>query len=450
MMKWMLLVLALSVLPVLGAGAETADMIPPRELPETEGLPELMRMNDGTPVVTAEDWAIRREELMDMYAYYMYGYMPDRANETLTYAIEEEPVTGQKLLTITVAVGDKSASFSVLVTLPTVDAPEKGYPFYIEYTPWHYQNWFTKEWVTEVSNNCAYAAQRGYAGVNYDTAQVAKDNATYFGAFYKLYPYNKVKHEEQRGTLLAWAWGVSKIIDAMEMGAGAELNIDPANAIVGGVSRFGKGAAVAGAYDQRIRVVVPSCSGAGGIAIYRTSNSGKTYDLTSLGGSAAWVNESRNEPFGNLQGGEGYWFCGNFARIPSVKALPVDQHMLCALVAAPDRHLIIVTGIESEGWNNTEGQCLAYAASQPVWDLLGCGDQNNMLIHLNGHAILPEDMQAILDYCDVHLYGKDPAQVETNLADMKGNLFLVENRDVLHEYFAPYLDDAVEDTTDGE
>lgn len=438
MLKWpLLLLLILALAPA--AMAEDA-LTPPRELPETEGFPELMRLQNGDPVITPEDWARRREELMELYSCYMYGYMPDKAQETLTYTIEDEPVTGSKLLTISVAAGGKSASFSVLVTLPDTPAPEAGYPFYVEYTPWHYQNWFTKEWVTEVSYNCAYAASRGYAGINYDTAQVAKDNATYFGAFYKLYPYNKVKHEEQRGTLLAWAWGVSKIIDAMEAGAGAELNIDPAMSLVGGVSRFGKGAAVAGAYDQRIRVVIPSCSGAGGVAVYRTSNSGKTYDLTSLGGSAAWVNESRNEPFGNLQGGEGYWFCGNFARIPSVKALPVDQHMLCALAAAPDRHMIIVTGIESEGWNNTEGQCLAYIASQPVWDLLGCPDQNNMLIHLNGHAILPEDMQYILDYCDVHLYGKDPGDVPSDLSQMKGNLFLEHNRGVLHEYFAPYLD----------
>lgn len=442
MMKWiLLLMLTLMVCPFGAAGAETVELIPPKQLPEVEGFPELMRFQNGDPVETVEDWERRREELMELYSYYMYGYMPDKTQEKLSYAIEDEPVTGSKLLTITVEANERSASFSVLVTLPETEAPEAGYPFYVEYTPWHYQNWFTKEWVTEVSANCAYAASRGYAGVNYDTSLVAKDNATYFGAFYTLYPYEKytLNTQTQNGTLLAWAWGVSKIIDAMEAGAGAEMNIDPANSLVGGVSRYGKGVAVAGAYDRRIRVVIPSCSGAGGIATYRTNNSGKTYDLTSLGGSSAWTNESANEPFGNLKGGEGYWFCGNFAKIPTVKSLPVDQHMLAALVADPDRHMIIVTGIESEGWNNTEGQCLAYAASQAAWDLLGCGDQNNMLIHLNGHAILPSDMQYILDYCDVHLYGKSPDEVESDLTQMKGNLFLEHNRDVLHEYFAPYL-----------
>lgn len=440
-MKRMLAMLLTVMLCPVCACAEQAALPRASMLPALEGFPELMRFADGREVVTVEDWALRRAEIMELYARYMYGYMPDKSREKLTYVISDEPVTGGKLLEITVEHDGRSASFDVLFTLPATPAPEGGYPFYLEYTPWHYQHWVTKQWITEVSYNCRYAASRGYAGVNYDPTAVAKDNATYFGAFYKLYPYDRsnIHGDDQNGTLLAWAWGVSKVIDALEQGAGAELNVNPALSLVAGVSRYGKGAAVAGAYDQRIRVTIPSCSGLGGMAVYRTNNSGKTYDLTSLGGSAGWVNESRNEPLSLLQDGERYWFCGNFAKIPGVEAIPVDQHMLAALLAGPDRHMILVTGIESEGWNNTEGQCLAYVASQPVWDLLGVPGNNNMLIHLNGHAVLPSDMVYILDYCDVHLLGADPASVTSDLSQMKGNLFLEHNRDVLHEYFAPYI-----------
>ncbi|MBQ8150329.1 MAG: hypothetical protein IJ041_07405 [Clostridia bacterium] len=422
--------------PVAAARAEAAPSLPqPKDLPAIDGLPELLVFQDGTPVITPEDWARRRQELLTLYSHYMYGYMPDAAQETLTWTLADEPVTGEKLLTITVATAGASASFSVLVTLPQGERPEGGFPYFIEYMPHHYQSWFTREWVTEVSPNCRQAATRGYAGINYDCSAVAQDNRSTTGAFYTLYPHRPKDQNSRNGTLLAWAWGVSKIIDAMEQGAGAELGINPALSLVGGVSRYGKSAAVAGAYDERIKVVIPACSGAGGIATYRTNNSGKTYDLTSLGGPEAWVNESANEPLSNLQGGEGYWFCGRFAIIPSVQQIPVDQHMLAALVASPDRHMIIVTGITSEGWNNTEGQCLAYAASQPAWDLLGCGDHNNMIIHLDGHAILPSDLQMILDYCDVHLFGKSPDEVESDLSQMKGNLFLEHNRDRLYPEF---------------
>ena len=192
---------------------------------------------------------------------------------------------------------------------------------------------------------------------------------------------------------------------------------------------------IAGAYDERFRVTIPACSGAGGIALFRTDNHGKVYDLSSLGGPDAWVNESINEPFENLQGGEGYWFCPAFRKAAGAAALPVDQHMLCALAAGKDRHMMIVTGITSEGWNNTEGQCLAYVASQRVWDMLGAGAHNNMIIHLDGHAILPSDLEKILDYCDVHLTGKKKDSVPGSRSGMKGELFLEENREKLCSLF---------------
>ena len=407
--------------------------------PETGKLPELLRFENGDSVITPEDWKRRRRELIRLYSEYVYGYMPEKEKETVTWDLREDPETGGTLMTITVSAEGCSASFSVLAGLPAQKAPEGGFPFYIEYWPWHYQNWFTKEWVTGFSYNCRYAMERGYACFQYDCGQVSADNETRAGAFFTLYPYAEDDPAEQRGVLLAWAWGVSKILDALEAGAGQALGINPRLSLAGGVSRYGKSAAVAGAYDERIRVTVPSCSGAGGTAVFRTDNHGKTYDLTSLGGPVQWTNESVNEPFSNLQGGEGYWFCGNFTRLASAEALPVDQHMLCALAAGRERHLILVTGIVSEGWNNTEGQCLAYAASQPVWDLLGCGEQNNMIIHLDGHAILHTDMEMILDYCDVCLTGKQRADFRMLQDKMRGNLFLQDNRDRLDPLFGPYL-----------
>ncbi len=411
----------------------------PEELQEINGLPELMRFENGESVRTPGDWEARREEILGLYSEYMYGYWPDRNRETVTWALNGDPETGGILLHITVSANEREVSFPVLIGIPESEPPAGGLPFYIEYWPWHYQNWFTKEWVTGFSDNCRYAMERGYAGIQYDCSRVAPDNDSRIGAFYSLYPWDPEKPDQQRGTLLAWAWGVSKIIDAMEAGAGEALRINPQMALAAGVSRYGKSAAVAGAYDERIRVTIPSCSGAGGTAVYRTDNHGKTYNLTSLGGPESWTNDSINEPFSNLQGGEGYWFCGNFARIPSVRHLPTDQHMLCALAAGRQRHLIIVTGITSEGWNNTEGQCLAFAAAQPVWDLLGCRSQNNMLIHLDGHAILRQDMEYILDYCDVYLLHIPLENVRSDFGRMKGNLFLQDNRDILDPLFGNYI-----------
>ena len=429
-------ILLLILIPALLCAALPggADMPDPALLPERPAIPELMTFSDGSPVVTPEDWARRRAEILDLYAGYVYGRMPDPAGETLAWSVADAPDLGGKMLTVTVTVGENTGELSYLVTLPEGEPPAGGRPYFVEYMPWH-MTWGGQTF-DGPSQNCLYAASRGWAGINYDPSQAAADNAMHFGAFYRLYRYDAVQRDEQRGVLLAWAWGVSKLIDALEAGAGAELGIDPALSVVGGVSRWGKSAAVAGAYDPRIAVTVPSCSGAGGVAMFRTANEGKTYDLTSLGGPAAWVNESRNEPFSNLRDGEGYWFCGNFRRLRGPEYLPVDQHMLCALIAGEGRHLIVVTGITSEGWNNTEGQCLAWLAAKPAWELLGVGDNTHFLTHLDGHAILLSDMERILDYGDAVLPGRGGAEP---LPPMQGEIFLTENRGVLDEAFDAYL-----------
>ncbi len=411
---------------------ETMMYTDPKVLPQLECMPELLRFLDGTEVKTPEDWQKRREEILGLYQYYIYGYLPDKAAETVSYTLSPLADASGYDMTVTVSAGEKTASFTVTVTLPKTEAPDGGYPYFVEYI-WAWPGF------PAVSQNQQYAASRGYAGIAYNPIPIAADNNTFTGAYYTLHPYYTKDPNDKTGVLLAWAWGVSKIIDAMEMGAGAKMNINPALSLVGGVSRYGKSVAVAGAYDERIKVCIPSCSGGGGLAPFRTSNHGKTYDLTSLGGAAAWTNTSINEPLSNLKGGEGYWFTWNFRYLASPEVIPVEQYMLSALTAHPDRHMIIVTGITSEGWNNTEGQCFSFLASQPVWDLLGCPDQNNMIIHLDGHAILPSDMVYILDYCDVHLFGKDPADVKRDLSQMKGNLFLEHNRDVLGDEFAPYM-----------
>ena len=90
----------------------------PDMLKETGGLPELLRFENGDPVRTPGDWTRRRAEILDLYGAYVYGYMPDRASEKLSWSLEDEPVTGGTLLNISVSVEERSASFAVLVGLP--------------------------------------------------------------------------------------------------------------------------------------------------------------------------------------------------------------------------------------------------------------------------------------------------------------------------------------------
>ena len=379
----------------------------PLKLTLNYAIPDLMTFQDGTKVETAEHWTRRRAEIKGLYEYYMYGYLPDGSEETLTWTIEHNT------LNITVAREDRSVTLNVPFTLPQGTAPQGGWPYYVEYSWWG------------LNEAGQYAVDNGYAAFAYSPYAVAADNTSYTGAFYTLYPYGD-HPTTQTGVLVAWGWGISKIIDALEMGAGEALGVNPVNSVVGGVSRFGKSAAVAGAFDERIKICIPSCSGAGGLGMLRYDCGGKTFDLSSLGyvndqGTGLWTNGTC-ESFSVIRSSsERHWFNQNFRLTPSPQMLPFDQHFLAALCADKDRHYIVVTGIVSEEWNNVEGQTMAFVGAQPAWDLLGAGDNNNMIVHLNGHAILKSDMELIIDYCNAALYGIVP---ERDLSAIKTNVFM--------------------------
>jgi hypothetical protein len=134
------------------------------------------------------------------------------------------------------------------------------------------------------------------------------------GKFYDLYGSS-----HSAGALTAWAWGVSRIIDALEL-TKAQTGIDPTRIGVTGCSRNGKGAFVAGALDSRIALTLPQESGAGGAGCWRietwqNANGYKVQDATEIVG-------------------ENPWFSPNFnSYVNNINQLPFDHHMLAALVS---------------------------------------------------------------------------------------------------------------------
>jgi hypothetical protein len=68
--------------------------------------------------------------------------------------------------------------------------------------------------------------------------------------FYPAYP------NYDWGLLRGWAWGVSRIVDYLETDSSV-YKIDRTKLIVTGVSRTGKSALVAGAFDDRLAMIAP-------------------------------------------------------------------------------------------------------------------------------------------------------------------------------------------------
>ncbi|MBQ8622847.1 MAG: hypothetical protein IJ424_00480 [Oscillospiraceae bacterium] len=382
-----------------------------KDIEQNAEYPDPFVMLDGTEMETADDWVARRKEISDMYQYYMYGVWRDGSDEIVTYDYKDGTLT---VYIERISTGAK-AQFAATVKLPdsSVNAPSKaGYPVVVGMHGGISEDVANKNGFATITINSDW----------FSPHPIASDDTRHTGAFYDLYPYGNT-WQEQTGVLMAWSWGCSKILDALEAGLGEELNIDSTNSIVTGVSRYGKAAAVCGAFEPRFKMVAPSCSGAGGLALYRYVSKGKTYDFSSKGAAAAYT-YGDNEPLGSLQSsGEVGWFNNNFKQFKNANHLPVDQYMLASLAADEDRYMFIIGSCIYEDWVNAPAMWYTYLASKQIYDYLGVGDNIKINIHKEGHAVIEEDMQYMTEYFKKMVYGIEP---ESDLSVLDTSVFALE------------------------
>jgi hypothetical protein len=152
------------------------------------------------------------------------------------------------------------------------------------------------------------------------------------------------------GALRAWAWGASRAVDYFE----TNPDIDEKRVVIEGLSRYGKAAIVALAYEPRIAIGFIGSSGAGGAKILRRIFGEQVENLASSG--------------------EYHWFTPNFIKYAgplTALDLPVDAHQLVAL-CAPRPVFISVGSPKIEGqWIDAKGMFLAGVHAGPVYELLG-------------------------------------------------------------------------------
>lgn len=397
----------------------------------SSNYPNPFIFNDSTKKFVPGLWPERAEELLQGYQHDMYGYI--RSGENIDYSISDEgavivsffgtkPAEGAMNLTVGVALKDNASrriEFSVPVFLPDaskVSKPEKGWPFIVCMHPIEPQQ---------------YALDHGFAVIILNTTLIAADNSARTGLFYELYPYDREDEKTQTGELAAWGWNASKILDALYAGAAKELGIDPDMSVITGVSRWGKAAAVCGAFDKRFAMVAPSCSGAGGLALYRYISEGKTYDFSSKDAPVDYT-YGKNEPLSCLQSdGEQGWFNTHFLTYESPSDIPYEQYELAAICADPKRCYFIIGSCISEDWVNAPAMWLCYRAAQRIFDVLGLSEHIMCNIHKEGHAVIREDMEYLIAYFNKMFYGIEP---DKDLSQLKTSVFeLEQNHDPLFD-----------------
>lgn len=210
------------------------------------------------------------------------------------------------------------------------------------------------------SINQLLAAGWGYCAIS--TGSIQADNgAGLTRGIIGLVNKGQPRKPEDWGVLRAWAWGAGRALDYLEE---REPAVDAKHVGIEGVSRNGKAALIALAFEPKFSMALVGSSGEGGAKLHRR-NFGEAVE--SLTGS-----------------GEYHWMAGNFMKYGASDAtfgaktpgdIPVDAHMLIALCAP--RLTFISYGIPEKGdakWLDQQGSYMAAVAAGPVFKLLGKKD----------------------------------------------------------------------------
>jgi lysophospholipase L1-like esterase len=337
-------------------------------------LPEMMITKSRQPVTTPELWwTVRRPELVEYFDAEVYGRVPLKVPK-VTWEIAPPGEGGGRsaggrggdpgVPTITkrlIGRVDNSAypALSVNIQLRLI-LPAKAtgpVPVMMDFGGGGgMRQYLAKGW--------------GYAFLS--PASIQADNgAGLTRGIIGLVNKGQPRKPEDWGSLRAWAWGASRALDYLE----TDKAVNAKRVGISGLSRYGKAALVAMAYEPRFAIALVGSSGEGGAKLHRRN----------------W-----GEQVENLTGsGEYHWMAGAFLKYGGPLApcdLPVDAHELIALCAP--RPVFISYGAGSgpgaEGtWVDQKGSFMAAVAAGPAYRLLGKKDL--------GAAAMPPPETALVD-----------------------------------------------------
>ncbi|MBQ8191400.1 MAG: hypothetical protein IJZ45_06510 [Bacteroidaceae bacterium] len=168
--------------------------------------------------------------------------------------------------------------------------------------------------------------------------------------FDRLYP-----HLKENGAYSQWAWGLSRLIDGLQLLGPEVTRIDTRHIGVTGCSYAGKMALFCGAFDERVALTIAQEPGGGGAAAWRVSHTMK--DVESLERTDYnWFMESMRD---NFKG-------------DSVYRLPYDHHELCAMVCP---RALLLLGNPDYKWLADSAMQVSAEAAHKVWERFGVGDR---------------------------------------------------------------------------
>lgn len=334
-------------------------------------LPPILESGQGA----AHWWRLRRLELLRLFEAEVYGRTPTTVEQPFWERVEgPTPCFNGKAVRQQVALWPlgkpRGLRLDLLLYLPAGEQPAPtflGMNFYGNQTVYPdpdillARGWVARNESLGIPANRATEESRGARAGRWPIeAVVARGYGVctlYYGDVdpdrpdfndgvhpYFYEPDQKRPGPDEWGSIGAWAWGLSRVMDYLEQ----EERVDGKRVIVMGHSRLGKTALWAGAQDQRFAMVISNNSGCGGAALSRR-RFGETV-------------ERINTQFP-------HWFCANFHKFNGREdSLPVDQHQLLALIAPRP---LYVTSASADLWADPRGEFLATQEAGRLYRELG-------------------------------------------------------------------------------
>lgn len=335
-------------------------------------LPDPFQKEDKSRISSPEEWPEQREFLLKSAVELQYGIQPPKpeffsVQRTAGFPLKKP---GQlHVFRITTGTAEKTVSFRAFCLLPegAYTDRDKRYPVIISGDgcfPYHLNEEYR-----------AQALDNEIALVFFDRTELAPDHQETGnqGPLYEVYP----RPDYTFGAIGAWAWGYSRVVDALERLE--DLPLDLSRICFTGHSRGAKTAVLAGVLDERAFLVNPNATCAGGCGCYRIH----------MEGSDRGAEPKRSETLAALLRRFAFWMGEGMKEYANREEdLPFDCHFLKALIAP--RYFY-----DSEGggdlWANPVGSYMTTLAAQEVYRFLGVEDRLFWSFRPGGHKQGPRD-----------------------------------------------------------
>ncbi|HBN83304.1 MAG TPA: hypothetical protein DDZ89_05615 [Clostridiales bacterium] len=304
------------------------------------GVPDVLMLDHGKKVVCREDWAKRRQEIIQLLCSEEYGFPPSQPIDWSYELLSEEKnfcagnVTLTKIL-LKLKLKNNEFSFPFYSAIP--NDMDKKVPAFVHIC--------FRDSIPDKYMPTEEICDNGFAVFSFcyhDIVPDRKDGLSE-GLGAVMYPEGK-RNPDDCGTIMLWAWAASRVMDYVQ----TLESIDLSNIAVVGHSRLGKTALLAGGLDERFAYIISNDSGCSGAAITR---------------------EKTGEHIVHITKSFPHWFCQNYVRyVGNEDHLPFDQHFLLAL-SAPRK--VYVASATLDTWADPDSEYLSCVAASPVYELLG-------------------------------------------------------------------------------